>query len=261
MKEAVLWNQATENPETEKVRGKFLTKQFLIPIQKASGYIEKKKIILKVDLWNEGIDLQRNILRHINTEDNLLYGIDIAFNTCILAKKYTPSIKISTGTISALAFRDKSFDMILDLSTSDHVPSQTIPLVLAEYARVLKPYGMLVLIFDWWGLVWRVYMYYLEKVHNRSEYFFKNTDIPSRYIHPISFMKKTAENAGFMIKEEYCIDYTGCMWNRLTKPFWDRLPDKTYDALLSLEYSKISKYLRPFAKQYVIIAQKNNSDL
>ncbi len=260
MKTPILWDQAAESPPIEKVRGPYLTRLFMIPIEKAitSGKKQDSINILKVDLWNEGIDLQRNILKHLDKHGHRLYGIDISYNTCSLAQKNTPHIYIHNGTIESLAVKNKSFNIVLDLSTLDHLPKEKLDGVIKEYNRVLKSGGVFVLVFDWWGIIWHCYMYYLEKVRGHKDYFFKNTSIPSRYIHPISLIKKIIKNNQFEIKEEYCVDYTGWMWNRITKPFWMWLPDKGYDALLSVEYSKVSKYMRPFAKQYVIIAQKNN---
>src|SRR3989344_5702052 len=99
-----LWNKAAENPQTEKVRGYYLTRLFLIPIEKARKYIiqerdieqlsllkqENKKVrILKVDTWNEGVDFERNILKHLITNENQLFGIDISLRTCALAKEHT----------------------------------------------------------------------------------------------------------------------------------------------------------------------------
>jgi SAM-dependent methyltransferase len=272
--EATLWDKAAENPQTEKVRGKFLTNLFLIPINKGLAYLKEKRDqnkkekeegnkltkqptkFLKVDLWNEGVDFQRNILKHYDNDQNELFGIDIAFRTCALAKKHEKNINVSNGSITDIAFKSGSFDILLDMSTSDHVPPEDMQNVLNEYSRVLKKDGVLILIFDWWGLVWYVYMYYLEEIRGHGDYFFKDTKIKSRYIHPIKLMKQATKKSGLKIKDEYCIDYTGCMWNRVTRPFWEWLPQKGYDMIHALEYSKISKYLRPFAKQYVIIAQK-----
>ena len=268
-----LWNKAAENPQTEKVRGYYLTRLFLIPIEKARKYISKEICIekaapqknedkciriLKADLWNEGVDFERNILKHLRARKNKLYGIDISLRTCILAKENTEGIEVSNGTIDALAFKDGSFDMLLDLSTLDHLPKEKLGTVIAEYNRVLSPDGTFVLVFDWWGIIWYMYMFYLERVRGHGDYFFKNTTTPSRYIHPIRLMKKIITMHGFTIKEEYCLDYTGWMWNRLTKPFWDKVTKNGYEWILKIEYSKISKYFKPFAKQYVIIAQKNN---
>ncbi len=269
MEEATLWDQAAVNPEKESVRGEFLTKLFCIPVNKGLVYLKeknkndepcKKKIkFLKVDLWNEGVDFQRNILKHYDNEHNDLYGMDISFRTCTLAKKHEKNIKVSNSSISALAFKNNSFDILLDMSTSDHVQPNDLKKVFNEYARVLKKEGILILIFDWWGIVWKIYMFYLETIRGKGDYFFKNTTVKSRYIHPIQLMKGATWQAGLTIKDEYCIDYTGCMWNRFTKPFWKWLPKKGYDAIFALEYSQISKYLRPFAKQYVIIAQKKSN--
>lgn len=273
-KTAKLWDQASENPEREKVRGYYLTRLFLIPIEKAKKYLNRENAkagasnskqtgekirILKVDLWNEGVDFERNILKHLNCGENELYGIDISLRTCTLAREHTPGIKISNGTIDALGFKDESFDMLLDLSTLDHLPKEKLGTIIAEYHRVLTPNGAFVLIFDWWGIVWYTYMFYLERVRGHGDYFFKNTRTPSRYIHPIRFMKRAIREHGFIIKEEYCLDYTGWMWNRMTKPFWDKVTKKGYEKILQVEYSQISKYLKPFAKQYVIIAQKKNN--
>ena len=61
---------------------------------------------------------------------------------------------------------------------------------------------------------------------------------------------------GFSIKEEFCIDYTGWTWNRCTKPIWEKHGTWIHKKVMCLEYSTFSKYLRPFAKQYVVIAKK-----
>src|SRR3989338_7556427 len=111
---ATLWNKAAENPQTEKVRGYYLTRLFLIPIEKARKYNTQKKDmeqlspskqgnkkvkILKVDVWNEGVDFERNILKHLKNNENKLYGVDISLRTCILAKENTKGIEVSNGTI------------------------------------------------------------------------------------------------------------------------------------------------------------------
>lgn len=264
------WEDAAEQPETEKVRGRYLTQLFLTPILKGLNIIQqplkhqkplkqlKPLKLLKVDLWNEGIDLERNILKHLIHKNQLLYGIDISYKACSLAKENTKSLHISQGTIEAMAFKNSCFNMLLDLSTLDHLPPEHVEGIIQEYNRVLKKEGVFILVFDWWGLIWRMYICYLNKVRGHGDYFFKNTAIPSRYIHPIARIKKLLVTNGFNIKGEYCIDYTGWMWNRVTKPLWMMLPWKAYELLIALEYSSWSKYLKLFAKQYVIIAQKTS---
>jgi SAM-dependent methyltransferase len=261
---AGLWDEAAKNPETEKVRGPYLTEIFLIPIMKAIKKIEavqgkKTKRILKVDLWNEGIDFERNILKHIKTAENRLYGIDVSHHVCASAKKATENINIANASITKLPFKDHHFEILADLSTLDHLPKEKVEEIMKEYNRVMANNGYFVLIFDWWGIIWKIYMFYLEKVRGHGDYFFKNKGMQSRYIHPIGFIKKILRRNDFSIEEEYCIDYTGWTWNRVTKPVWDKYGSKIHDKMLGIEYSRLSKYLRPFAKQYVIIARKKEA--
>lgn len=261
---AALWDEAAKNPETEKVRGQYLTELFLIPIMKAIKKIEaaqqkKRKRILKVDLWNEGIDFERNILKHLISPENRLYGVDISHYVCASAKKATKNINIATASITKLPFKDSHFEILADLSTLDHLPKEKVEEIIKEYNRVIIDGGYFVLIFDWWGIVWKIYMFYLEKVRGHADYFFKNKGMQSRYIHPIQFIKNILRRNDFLIGEEYCIDYTGWTWNRCTKPMWNKYGNQIHNKILNIEYSKISKYLRPFAKQYVIIARKKEA--
>jgi len=117
-------------------------------------YVQKTKkyTLLKTDLWNEGVDYDREILGHIkNKYNNLsLYGTDISSEVCILAKKRFPFIKIKHGDIRKLPFKSDTFDFIIDLSTIDHVPENNVNKVITEYNRVLKNEGIVVLVF-WKG--------------------------------------------------------------------------------------------------------------
>lgn len=258
---AKLWDCEAEKPMTEHVRGKYLTSLFTNAVNKSLELTEpKEKIkILKVDLWNEGIDFERNILKHYVKEKFELYGIDISKKVCSSAHHNQPQIKTSNGSITSLAFKNNSFDVILDLSTSDHLPPENIPCIFEEYSRCLKENGALTLIFDWWGFFWKHYLKYIENKYKRTDSEFFSTNKPKRYIHQIEFMKHEVQKH-FEIKKEYCIDYFGWTWNRFTKPFWDRMPKLAHTLLLKLEFSRISKFLKPFAKQYVIIAKKKQNE-
>lgn len=258
---AALWNEAAKNPEIEKVRGAYLTELFLIPIHKAIKKIgavhpKKSKSILKVDLWNEGIDFERDILTHLQSPENILYGTDLSYYVCAAAKKTKKRINIANASITKIPFKENVFEILADLSTLDHLPKERLDEIIREYHRVINVGGYFILVFDWWGIIWKMYMFYLEKVHGHSDYFFKKKGIPSRYIHSISFIKKLLRQNDFLIEEEYCIDYTGWTWNRCTKPLWDRYGNNIHNKILKIEYSSVSKYLKPFAKQYVIIASK-----
>lgn len=254
---SLLWDKEAQKPETEHIRGPYLTKLFLTAIDKTlknlPNYQETKKI-LKTDLWNEGIDLHRTILKHYVGKNLDLYGIDISTHTTIKAHQQEPTIKTATGSITALPFQNEQFDAILDLSTSDHLPPEEIPVAIREYARCLKPGGGLTLIFDWWGFFWKNYLKYIEIRYTRTDTHFADGK-PKRYIHSIPLMKQEIKKY-FNIKGEYCIDYTGWTWNRITRPFWESMPRSVYDLLLRLEFSPVSRFLKPLAKQYVIIAIK-----
>ncbi len=257
-KTSILWDEEAQKPETEHIRGHYLTQLFITAINKTLNNLpdnQETKKILKVDLWNEGIDLQRTILKHYVGTNLDLYGIDVSTYTAIKAHQQEPAIKIAAGSINSLPFQNEQFDALLDLSTSDHLPPQNIPDIIKEYARCVKQGGGLTLIFDWWGFFWKYYLKYIEIRYKRTDTNFIDGN-PKRYIHPIELMKQEVKKH-FTIVGEYCIDYTGWTWNRFTRPLWEKLPNITYDALLKLEFSCISKFLKPFAKQYIIIAIKN----
>lgn len=251
------WDFEAENPTTERVRGYYLTKLFTTALNKGLKLIESKKNIkiLKVDLWNEGIDLERNILKHYRDKNYNLYGIDISYKVCKSALKNQSNIRTSVGSITDVAFKNHSFDLIFDPSTSDHLPPKEIPHIIEEYSRCLKSEGILVLVFDWQGFFWKYYMKYLQIRYPDNNNEFSKGGIKKRYIHQIQLMKKEI-NKHFRIKREYCIDYTGWTWNRFTRPFWEALPKLAYKALINIEFSRISKFMKPLAKQYVIIAHK-----
>src|SRR3989344_480242 len=242
-----LWDDAAADAETEKIRGRYLTDIFLEPVKIALKEIQREKKrrirIFKCDLWNEGIDLQRNILAHIKGQSREIHGADISYLTCKKAKKNTRGITAANCSITYLPYRQESFDVLLDMSTSDHLPARDMGDAFKEYRRVLNKEGIAVIIFDWWGFFWKIYFLYLHRMKKRDDTFFKGSKVPSRYIHPIGFMKKTLAKAGFSILHEYCIDYTGWTWNRLTRPVYERLPYSFYRALVRIEYSWISKYL------------------
>jgi len=60
------------------------------------------------------------------------------------ARANYPGLKIVLGDIRDLPFSDESFDVILDLSTIDHVPDPQR--AIREYARCLRPGGALCLV-------------------------------------------------------------------------------------------------------------------
>jgi len=65
-------------------------------------------------------------------------------------KERFPDIRIRQGDIRSLPYDSSIYDVVLDLSTLDHIPSTDISKAISEYARVLKHNGTL-LLFVWTG--------------------------------------------------------------------------------------------------------------
>ena len=208
-------------------------------------HVNSDKIsLLKTDLWNEGVEYQRDILgRYQNRKNFNLYGIDISPVVCSHARSKIKNIYVIQGDIRNLPFKNNSFDILLDLSTLDHIPENQIIDVLQEYKRVLKKDGILVLIF--WYNSFSV-KYILRARESVTQYYF-------------SLKVKNNVKKRFDIIEEYCIGtllcipYLGYILNRLPISLRNRI----LNLVLDLEYSKISKFiLKNFGGLYVIIGKK-----
>ena len=72
--------------------------------------------------------------------------MELDADTVEQARRRSPGLEIRHGDIRALPYRSRSFDAVLDLSTLDHVPAQDTGAVIAEYARVLRHEGRIVLV-------------------------------------------------------------------------------------------------------------------
>jgi len=96
--------------------------------------------ILKCDCWNES---------HEGEEPSKLLGtiarVEISYPRCLKAQQNGAS-NVVCGNILTLPFKSGSFDVVLDLSTIDHVFG--IEQILFEYYKVLKSGGKL-LVSSW----------------------------------------------------------------------------------------------------------------
>jgi len=111
----------------------------------ARSYLEDKTDArtLKTDLWNEG----KKNERFFSDSPGVNFGIDISGEVCGLAKeKVGDKIRVVNANIGALPFRDRSFDIVLDISTIDHFDSPES--AVREYHRILKPGGVVLLVVD-----------------------------------------------------------------------------------------------------------------
>lgn len=93
-------------------------------------------VALKLDLWNEG---GRKGCFDIGPFKNFdVIGMDIAEVACAKAKAENPWMNIVNLTVEFLPYRYQSIDVILDISTSDHVPFEAFRRLIRDYARILK---------------------------------------------------------------------------------------------------------------------------
>lgn len=134
--------------------------QYLEEADKAISMLKGDKIkILKADIFNEitlrhpvpgGILL--NLKRDRTTME--LYAIDCDQEKIDIAlhMQMYEFVKVTKGDIRLLPYESNCFDLVLDFSTLDHV--QKVGQVLAQYNRVLKNEGLLVL-FVWCADVYR----------------------------------------------------------------------------------------------------------
>lgn len=107
-------------------------------------------VVLKTDLFNE----ERARPREFGIAGNLpgaqeVYAIEYNEQTFVKAKEIfagRQQVFFLQGDIRFLSYGDKKFDVVLDLSTIDHVLPADMPRVIAGYARVLRDGGRLLLI-------------------------------------------------------------------------------------------------------------------
>ena len=99
--------------------------------------------ILKTDLWNEAKKDERYFLDAPGSK----FGLDISGEICRLSKlKYGESISLAQGSIESIPFHSDNFHLIWDISTIDHCDHPEM--ALAEYNRVLKSGGILLLVVE-----------------------------------------------------------------------------------------------------------------
>ena len=108
--------------------------------------------VLKTDLFNEamGYPIPGGIAANIEAKS--VIGVEIDPEVTEKARQnyhdYYNQFKVSyrDGDIRALKQKDQEFDVILDLSTLDHVWPEEVGQVISEYNRVLKQNGEILLI-------------------------------------------------------------------------------------------------------------------
>jgi len=215
--------------------------------------INRNCTILKTDLWNEGVEYDRDLFTEVSKVHvkKKLFAVDISRKICNLGKKrLKDKTEVVCSSVVNPPFKDKSFDFILDISTIDHFPTKQTKLVIEKYRSVLKDDGILLVVFDS-GLNFATEMYH--RVHLRKIY-------PEWTLVPLK-MKGLLKILGFKILEEYGCYFMGLIGGTHRRlPILERLLNTRVNVVWSLiqkiELSRWSKYLCFLAPQYAIIAKR-----
>ena len=208
--------------------------------------------VLKTDLWNEGVEDGRSLADHVGLRDSDLGPVctDISRYVCESASRLrTSNFQLIRATMLAPPFR-AAFDLVLDVSTVDHMPERLRRVWFSSEAFVLKPGGRLLISFD-------CRLNLLNELYHR---FFTRKLYPEWTLVP-SEVRAQLKERGFVIIREHAIFIAGFFWgtHRPIFPLARLLRHKRIFKLLTgMELSKYSRWLSFVAPQYVIVARKGN---
>jgi len=239
-------------------------KRFLDIVQDAISLVENNTLplrILKTDLWNEGIDTQRNVLGTIRSRDAEFFGIDISKFTASKAANNN-NLKALQSSIDALPFRNDSFNLLLDMSTIDHLPLGQREKAIWEYQRVLESNGILVLVFDKRSILFSLTL--LKNVLSGKWKGNEKSYAPSQFgPDSVIRIKGYLESQKFEILGEGIValnwgNIVGALFSGAKSKVFRFLIDRKslQRAIYKLEISRVSIYLSSFAEQYFIICRK-----
>lgn len=122
---------------------------------------EGRKLILKTDLWVEALGMDE--FKWIPGEYEVV-GVELSKGICQGSKPVMKGDPILCASIRNLPFRSETFTTLIDISTLDHVSYVEAANVIAEYSRVLKRDGILLLCIDSkFSFPWEMYRKLLLK--------------------------------------------------------------------------------------------------
>lgn len=146
------------------------------------------------------------------------YGVDSSKKLINIAKSNYPEGNFSIGNITELPYQDNKFDVVFCVATLHHIPSQKLRRqVIAEYSRVLKPGGYLIMTnwnllnSKWWP---RLIKFTFKKILGKNPLDFGDVTRPwkdnygqvqtERYLHALTKkqIKKLLGNQ-FEIKKQF----------------------------------------------------------
>jgi SAM-dependent methyltransferase len=230
-----------------------------------AGAEERFLRILKTDLWNEGIETRRDVIGNLKDfvrSEGQFFGIDISrYTVSKAAGSQHDYLNALQSSITALPFKGSIFNLVLDMSTIDHVEISLRKRVIQEYSRVLKPGGVIALVFDKRNL-----LFYLALL---KDFFGAITGRPgnnsSTMLHfgpdSVERLKRYLINEHFDILSEGIlalnVGINTLFSSRKSRIFSFLLDHEALQrAIYRLENSRVSKRLGFFALQNLIICRK-----
>jgi SAM-dependent methyltransferase len=207
--------------------------------------------VLKTDLWNEGIEDGRSLAEYAQEggEGSSLVCVDISRYVCESANRLKNSgFEPIQGTLLAPPIRT-GFDLILDVSTVDHMPKNLRKIWISSEASLLKPGGILLISFDC-----RLNMF--DELYHRH---FTRKKYPEWTLVP-SEIHAQLKAYGLSVVRQHSIFIAGFFWGT-HRPFFPLAGllkrRQVFKLLRDTELSNRSRWLPFLAPQYVIVARKN----
>jgi len=174
-----------------------------------ASYVTEGRV-LKVDAWNEG---GRKGVFNVELLKNVDFTcIDVSRKTCAKAHRKHGWINVACADMRRLPFRNSVFDMVLDISSSDHLPFSDFPSVVEGYKKVLKQSGKLLLVHNKKNGV-AVAAYHVANVFKRLR---KQPIRPRHYRFDYDFEASKVENT---LKKDFEILETKPYGNPIIKHF------------------------------------------
>jgi SAM-dependent methyltransferase len=117
--------------------------------------ISGSHLILKTDLWTEALGMDD--LNSIKGDFEVV-GVELSKRVCTSSKLVMKGENIIRTSIRDLPFKSEAFSTVVDISTIDHVGYSEATDVVAEYFRILRREGILLLCIDSkLSLLWEIY--------------------------------------------------------------------------------------------------------
>lgn len=131
------------------------------------------------------------VTRHLHDLGVDAFGIDLSPEMIALARRDHPGIRFEVGTMTDLALADSSLTGVVAFWSVIHVPDHSVPGVFAEFRRVVRPRGLLLVGFHVGD----------EVRHTTEGYSGRPIDVDS-YRRPPDKVARWLREAGFTIEAE-----------------------------------------------------------